>query len=101
VAYDLQLSDYWQNYLENLPVSDNAKDKLSDFLEYGIASVSDSFRNDPDNRPWPDKPYFRRTFFILDTDTSGSLVNHLIDFVVQDDTAPYGVLVIVWIDQLL
>jgi hypothetical protein len=48
VAYDLQLSDYWQNYLENLPVSDIAKEKLSDFLEYGIASVNDGFRNDPD-----------------------------------------------------
>jgi hypothetical protein len=96
VRYDLQITDRDQAYLDNLPLSDKGRDKLSDFVDYAIAQVHDDFRNDPANRPAPG--HFQRDFLILDTDPSGNATVHKINFIVKDDTAGVGVLTIVYVE---
>jgi hypothetical protein len=99
VAYQVQISDYWQEYLDGLPISSRAKQKISDFIDYALAHVNDEFRIDPANRPWPGKPFFRRDFVFLDRDPSGAVSGHRLLCYLRDDMAPFGVLLLVFVDH--
>jgi hypothetical protein len=95
----LQIPDPVQAYLDGLSLSDTGKGKVEDFLDYAIVQVDDAFRCDPDNRPWPNDPYFQRELLLLDVDVSGKKTWHKMMFVVNDAAAPYGVLVLVYVDH--
>jgi hypothetical protein len=97
VPFQLQISDAEQAYLDALPLSPEARKRLDQFIDQGIASVSDKFRLDPANRPNPSGPFFVAQLILLDLWGDGRL--HLLDFHVRDDTAPFGVLSIVYIDH--
>jgi hypothetical protein len=97
LAYFVHIEDSDQAYLDGLPLSDEAKGRLDDFIDYAIANVDDSFRNDPDNRPYPNSPIFRREFLILDI--SGDRRYHKITFYVSDEHAAVGILLIEFVDH--
>jgi hypothetical protein len=59
LSYHVHISDADRAYLDNLPLSEEAKEAVEDFIGYGIADVDDAFRHDPANRPYPGKPLFR------------------------------------------
>jgi hypothetical protein len=56
LSYIVHISDADRAYLDNLPLSEDAKERVAGFIEYAIADVDDTFRNDPANRPDPGKP---------------------------------------------
>jgi hypothetical protein len=99
LAYDLHICDRDRLYLDRLPLSDKGKEKVQDFIEYAIAQVEDDFRNDAANRPRPGGPYFQRELLLLDVDASGNKSYHKFLFVVNDEKAGFGVLILAWIDH--
>ncbi len=97
MPYHLHISDTDRAYLDGLPLSWEAKKRIAESVEEFLVNVSDDFRLDPENRPHPDKPYFLVRHLILDQWGDGRM--HTIDFHVRDDSAPFGVLLIVFIDH--
>lgn len=97
MAYLVNLEEREQAYLDGLPLSEQAKARLDDFIDYAIANVKDSFRNDPANRPRPDSHFFQIVFFIRDM--WGDRLYHKVTFVVSDEHAAAGVLLIVFVDH--
>jgi hypothetical protein len=97
LAYLVNISDSDQAYLEGLSLSDTAKGRLDDFIDYAIANVDDFFRNDPANRPSPNSPFFQVDFLILDSWGDG--LYHKITFVVSEEHAALGVLLIIFVDH--
>lgn len=99
LPFIVHITDADRAYLDNLPLSDRAKGKVEDFIDYAIAQVDDASRLDPERRPWPNLPFFQTELLLMDSDTSGKKSFHKITFTVKDAAAPYGVLVIVLIDH--
>jgi hypothetical protein len=67
LSYLLHIEDADEAYLNNLPLSDEAKRRVDDFIDYAIRNVDDHFRNDPANRPCgPGSPYFRCHLILRD-----------------------------------
>jgi hypothetical protein len=93
LSYHVHTTDANRDYLDNLPLSDDAKGRVRDFVRYGIADVTDAVRNDPANRPYPGDPFFERRLLLLDL--AGDGLVHGLRFVVSDEHAAVGVLVIV------
>jgi hypothetical protein len=86
LAYFVNVEDRDQVYLDGLPLSAEAKARLDDFIDYAIAKVEDSFRNDPANRPHPNSHFFRLEFLIRDVWGDG--LYHKVTFVVSNDMLP-------------
>lgn len=59
MAYLVNISDSDQAYLDGLPLSETANGRVDDFIDYAVANVDDSFRNDPANRPSPNSHFFQ------------------------------------------
>ncbi len=97
MAYSVYISDRDQAYLNGLPLSTTARGRLGDFVEYAIANVVDSFRNDPANRLQPNSPIFQVEFVLLNA--GGDDRFHKIRFLVSDEHAANGVLAIVFVDH--
>jgi hypothetical protein len=97
LAYFLHINDPDQVYLDNLPISAPAKERLEDFIEYGIKNVNDAFRKNPMNRPQLNGPFFKTDFLLLDEDGDGHY--HHVLFVIDDQNANFGVLVLVYVDH--
>ncbi len=97
MPYFVHITDADRAYLNSLPLSDKAKERVEDFIEYAIAQVDDAFRNDPANRTRPDTGYFHTDLLLFDVWGDGQL--HRINFVVDDEYAPIGVLIVVYVDH--
>ncbi len=97
MAYFVHIEGRDQAYLDGLPLSEEAKKRLDDFIDYAIANVGDSVRNDPANRPLANGRIFLLDFFILDSWGDGRF--HRISFYVNDEHAAVGVLLIVFVDH--
>lgn len=97
MPYQVDISDAERVYLDGLPLSPEAKERLNRFVGQVIADMPDSFRLDPENRLGPGSPYFLVQYLILDRWGDGHI--HTIDFHVRDDMARFGVLLIVFIDH--
>ena len=97
MPYQVDISDADRAYLDGLPLSREAKERIDRFVEQFIANVPDEFRLDPANRPDPAAPYFRVQHILLDV--WGDHRVHTVDFYIQDDAAPFGILLIVFIDH--
>lgn len=97
MAYYIHIEDRDQAYLDGLSLSDEAKGRLDDFIDYAIANVADAVRSDPANRPFSNSPIFQLDFLILDSWGDGRL--HKIAFHVSDEHAAAGVLLIVFVDH--
>ena len=97
MSYFVHITDADRSYLAGLPLSDTAKEKVEDFIDYAIAQVGDAFRNDPANRTQPGGRYFHRDLLLLDVWGDGRA--HRIDFVVNDEHAHVGVLIVVYVDH--
>jgi hypothetical protein len=96
LPYWVHISDHDKAYLAGLPLSATAKERVDDFIEYAIANVDDAFRHDPANRTQPDPRYFQRHLLLFDQWGDRSI--HKLDFYVNDERAPQGVLIIVYVD---
>jgi hypothetical protein len=70
---------------------------VADFIVYGIAEVTDTFRNDPSNRTQPNTRYFRADLLLFDESGDGQY--HQIVFFVNDEHAPFGVLTVAYVDR--
>jgi hypothetical protein len=97
LAFELHIRDEDQAYLDGLPLSGRAKAKLEDFIDYAIRKVPSGFRNNPENRPSPDKLVFVLQFFLVDA--WGDDRWHTIDFTVDDSQAADGKLAVVFVDH--
>lgn len=97
MAYLVHFDEREQAYLDFLPLSAEAKGRLDEFIDYAIANVMDSFRNDPANRPRPDSHFFQIEFFIRDIWGDG--LYHKVTFVVSEEHAAAGVLLVVFVDH--
>jgi hypothetical protein len=97
LPYQVDISDADRAYLDGLPLSPEARERIDRFVEQFIANVPDEFRLDPANRPDPGLPYFRVQHILLDV--WGDHRVHTVDFHIRDDGAPFGVLLIVFIDH--
>ena len=97
MAYLVHITDADRAYLAGLPLSETAKERIEDFIDYGIAQVDDAVRNDPTNRTQPDGRYLLRDLLLLDKWGDGQL--HRILFVISDEHAAAGVLVIVYVEH--
>jgi hypothetical protein len=97
LPYHIYISDREQAYLDSLPLSPEAKERINRFVEQFIAQVPDDFRLDNANRPIPGAPYFLVQHIILDIWGDGRI--HAVDFHIRDDSAPVGVLLIVFVDH--
>ncbi len=96
MSYHLHISNADRAYLDSLPLSEEAKERVEDFIDYAILSVDDAFRNDPTNRLGPGSPYFQRQLILLDFWGDGQ--GHAINFVVNDESAAFGVLILVYVE---
>jgi hypothetical protein len=97
LPFHIHLPDSEQAYLDNLPLSATAKERLNQFIGDFIANVSDEFRADPINRRGPNPHYFVVQHVLLDV--WGDNAVHTVDFHIQDDRAEFGVLLIGFIDH--
>jgi hypothetical protein len=97
LSFHLDIPDAERAYLDSLPLSPEANERVRRFVEQFIAHVPDEFRLDPENRPHPDAPYFLVQYLLLDRWGDGRL--HTLDFHIRDDSAQFGVLLIVYIDH--
>ncbi|MHB1423557.1 MAG: hypothetical protein ACYC3I_10255 [Gemmataceae bacterium] len=97
MAFFVHIEDKDQAYLDGLSLSDEAKGRLDDFINYAIANVDDSVRTDPAHRPFPNAPIFQLDFLILDS--WGDRRFHKITFYVSDERAAVGVLLIEFMDH--
>ncbi len=96
MPYFVHITDADSAYLTGLPLSDTAKGRVNDFIEYAIANVDDAFRNDPANRTQPNTRYFHRDLLLFDK--WGDRRIHRLDFFVNDENATYGILIVVYVD---
>ena len=99
MAFLVHISDADRAYLDNLPLSERAKKKIDDFIDYAIAQVDDAYRMDPPNRPQLGGSYFQRDLLLLDGNASGQRTYHKVRFIIQDDHAAAGVLLVVFVDH--
>ncbi len=97
MPFEIYIPEAERAYLDGLPLSSEAKDRINRFIEQHVANASDGFRLDPENRPRPDSPYFVIRHVILDRWGDGRM--HTVDFHIRDDAVRYGVLAIVFIDH--
>jgi hypothetical protein len=97
LPYQLDIPDAERAYLDNLPLSPEAKERVNRFVDQFIADVPDEFRLAPENRPNPNSPYFVLQYLISDRWGDGRI--HRLDFHIRDDKAPFGVLFIVFVDH--
>ena len=97
MSFLVHISDADRAYLDSLPLSAEAKERVDKFIVDSIANVSDQFRLDPQNRLGPGAPYFHIQYLILDV--WGDRKIHGIDFHVNDQAAASGVLLIVFVDH--
>ncbi|HLN32001.1 MAG TPA: hypothetical protein VK395_29990 [Gemmataceae bacterium] len=95
MAYHVHFKDSDKAYLDALPLSSEAKEKIYNFVRYAIAEVGDAFRNDPANRQGPG--CFHRDLILWDRWGDGQY--HRIDFIVDDQHALQGVLIIVYVEH--
>ena len=79
MAYLVHITDADRAYLAGLPLSETAKERIEDFIDYGIAQG------------------LLRDFLLLDKWGDGQL--HRILFVISDEHAAAGVLVIVYVEH--
>jgi hypothetical protein len=98
VPFDVDVPDPEQAYLDGLPLSPEAKERVRRFIKESIPNVTDDFRLNPENRPKPDSPYFVMRLVLLDRWGDGQF--HTIDFHIRDDGASFGVLLIVYVDHV-
>jgi len=94
VPFVAQIPDDVRAYLDGLPLSPAAKERVNQFIEQVVADVSDHMRLDPTNRPDAAKPCFRLQYLFLDRWGDGQI--HRIDFYILDHAAEFGVLVIAY-----
>jgi hypothetical protein len=99
VAYHIYISDANEAYLEKLPLSTVAKERVSRFIQGTIANVTDEIRFNLENRPDPTKPCFKMSLFLLDF--WGDRHAHTLEFHIRDETAQFGVLVLAYVDHWL
>jgi hypothetical protein len=97
LAFHVHITHADESYLNNLPLSPEAKRRVWYFVETQLAELPDDFRLDPANRLAPDQPFFRIRHLIKDIHGDGKI--HTIDFYVQDDKAEFGVLLVVFVDH--
>jgi hypothetical protein len=96
LPFHIHISDAEQAYLDNLPLSAEAKRRINQFVDQFVTNVSDEFRLDPLNRSSPDSSSFLVQYILLDVWGDGRV--HTIDLHVRDDQVQFGVLQIVFID---
>lgn len=97
MSFHLHISEAERAYLDRLPLSPEAKERISQFVEQFVANVPDEFRLNPENRLKPDGPFFLVQYIVLDRSGDGRM--HTIDFHIRDDKAEFGILLIVFIDH--
>jgi hypothetical protein len=97
LSFQIHISDDERAYLDGLPLSPEAKERVRQFVERFIADIPDEFRVNTENRPVPDSPYFLVQYLIFDV--WGDRRVHTIDFYVRDDKAEFGLLLIVFLDH--
>jgi hypothetical protein len=98
LAFDIQITDTDQAYLDGLPLSPQAQRSVQDFLQHELANIKDEWRADPSRRPYPGTSLFVLDFCLLDY--WGDERWHQIQFVVDDSRAEMGVLAIVYVDHV-
>ena len=82
-----------REYLRDLPLTRNGRVRLNAGLIQMVGEVSETFRADPDNRFGPSSPFYHFTWIFEDNGRFRTLF-----VVVDDSTAAYGVLRIVYAD---
>jgi hypothetical protein len=97
LPYFVHITEDDRAYLAALPLSDTAKERVEDFIEYAIAQVDDAIRNDSANRTQPNTRYFQRQLVLFDK--WGDRRFHRLDFFVNDESAAQGVLIVVYVDH--
>jgi hypothetical protein len=93
VRYRLEFRESVREYLRNLSLTRTGRVRLNVALIDMAAEVPDSFRSDPANRPSPSSPFYHFTVIFRDDGHLRSLF-----VVVDDSTAAYGILRIVYAD---
>ena len=93
MRYTLEYRESVRDYLRKLSLSREGRVKLYTNLIALTAEVPDSFRSDPANRPDPSSPFYHFTYHFKDGGRWWKLF-----VVVDDSTAAYGILRIVYAD---
>jgi hypothetical protein len=97
VPYLLQASDEQRANLYGLPLSDQAKGRLRDFLDTVVCTVSDDYRAQADVRPAPGSTRFFMWFLLHDV--WGDEQMHNVRLVPDDANAAFGVLLLLYADH--
>ncbi len=92
MRYHLDFAQSTRSYLQNMPVGREGRVKVWAFILSVIAQVSDAVRNDPANR-LAGSSRFTMQFIFRDRGRIRTA-----DFVIDDSSAAYGVLQIVFAD---
>lgn len=93
MRYTLEYRESVRDYLRQLPLTREGRVKLYTNLIGLTAEVPDSFRSDPANRTDPPSPFYNFTVHFKDGDRWRKLF-----VVVDDSTAAYGILRVVYAD---
>jgi hypothetical protein len=93
VRYRLQFRESVREYLRSLPLTRTGRLRLNAGLIRMAAEVPDSFRSDPANRTGPSSAYYHFQCLFQDAGRLWTLY-----VVVDDSTAAYGVLRVVYAD---
>jgi hypothetical protein len=93
VRFSLEYRESVREYLRNLPLTREGRVRLYALLIERIAEVSDSFRSDSANRVGPKSALFHTRLIFADSGHTWR-----IRVVVDDSTAAYGVLRVVFIE---
>lgn len=93
MRYRLEFRESVRDYLRQISLTREGRIRLNTNLIELTAEVPDSFRSDPANRPDPSSPFYHFTYHFQDGGRWWKLY-----VVVDDSTAAYGVLRIIYAD---
>lgn len=96
MRYFVHITEADSAYLDALPLSSEARQRLRRLLIETIASTPDEIRLDPASRDPNGGPYFWRDMLILDQ--WGDQRSHILQAVISDAAAAFGVLQVVYLE---
>jgi len=95
MPYSLEIRESVRTYLRNMPLTREGRVRANTALVEVVRNVEDAFRLDPRNRLETDSTCYHFTWVFKDGESTETLY-----VVVDDATADYGVLRVVYVELL-
>jgi hypothetical protein len=102
MPFFLHITDADRAYIDSMPLSPQAWQRVEDFIETGIMGIEDGFRLDPANRPGgPGEPLFEVRQVLCDVwgDRHVCVIRYVVAGTRRVAEAVFGVLTLVYVEH--